>query len=183
VAAGSFATWVACLTKDGCPVPSDPRYDSCQNILPPEVTDLIDACRDINAWTKACAGKGPAGIPVNEISFTECLAQAQPFSVVSYIAYADCTTTAPCDDIAARVTCYLSLRFRDRSRITQQCKALVGFANSCGSDLGGGSTPACEAIFATFTPASLDEFIACVKANPCGDAPAATECARSLEIQ
>jgi hypothetical protein len=179
-----FAEWVACVTKEGCPIADDPRYDRCQEIiLPPGGAGLIDACVIVSGWTTECAGGAPDYFPVVETSVAACLVEAEPFVAESYLEYARCLEQAACDDVTARVDCLLLLQLTDPSQAAGDCQRLVAYAESCLSSIGGGSVDVCARLFARFTPSSLASYVDCVTAAACDDAAASLACTALLDIQ
>lgn len=179
----TFESWVDCITADGCPVPDDPRYDVCQQeILGPGAANLIDACVIVTAWTEECASQ-PLDIPVSEMSFPECIAEAELFSSESYLNYGLCLQTVECNNFGLRLDCIFRLRLLDPSHQVVACERLITFAATCGSDIGGGSIDACSRLFARFTPESFDAYVTCIEAGPCDDPAASAQCFPLLDVQ
>ncbi len=183
-AAVPFADWVECITAGGCPLPDDDRYDECQDVVPPAMLDLLDACLIIEDWTTACAEVVTSGVPVTETSLVECFIQAQPFTAASYLEYAECLEPVSCDDTLARYTCFgnLDLGVLDPTQVTSQCQELLAYAAHCNNGLGGGSIEACTTMFARVTPESFGAYIVCLKSYPCNDVAAGYECGEYLEF-
>jgi hypothetical protein len=179
----TFADWVECVTASGCPERDDDRFDLCQEaVLPESPLELIEACVLIVDWTSRCAGiADELPVPVGT-DYGTCIAQAEPFTTESYLAFAQCQDAVECDDLLGRISCLDALDFVDLGPAREACARLVTYSATCGSTLGGDSVDACEKTFARFTAASTSAFVDCVEGLSCGDPAALSTCSPLLEL-
>ncbi len=182
-AGSTFDRWVACVTDGGCPKDEDARYDACKNeVVPESATDVLDACMLITGWSARC-GDTAIKLPVDTgTDLYTCVAQAELFTAASYLAYGICLDGVACDDLVGRLECFFALEFLDTSGSTSACERLTAYSATCGSTLGGETVDGCRRLFARFTADSVEAFVSCVEASPCGDTAAFASCMSVLQL-
>jgi hypothetical protein len=177
-----FSDWVTCVSNAGCPTPQSQAYTQCQSDVGGSVATILDACNRLVTWSTACGEQAIGSFTLDETSFSECIAQAQPFTIESYALYATCLEGLQCDAMVDRLICLGSLELTDRTSIEAQCAELINFSSACDSLAGGGTVEICEANFHRFSPDSLQNYIDCLKSKPCEDRDAVRECSPLLVI-
>lgn len=167
----TFTAWVECMTGPGCPTSSDNRYSECQRyIVPTSVTDALEACGLIIAWTEGCEGQTSGYLAVDAQDITTCLVQTDVFTAASLLVYGTCLQDVACDDLALRLDCMAKLRFVDRSPAQAACESLIQYGTSCDVELGfRGSAEVCERLLATFTDESVQAYTDCITAGQCAE--------------
>jgi len=151
--------------------------------LPAGTAQVIDACVLLNAWNQACVDVSPDIGAVGGGDLGSCIAAAGPFTAESYLAYARCLGTVPCDDFAARLSCLTQLQLSAPDTANAACVLLTDYSAACGLSLGGGTVDACVRLFARFTAESLDAYVGCLEALACDATSAQVECGVLLRLQ
>jgi hypothetical protein len=180
-----LAQWVACVTRPGCPQVADERFRACGELfLPQPLTGLLDACYAVTTWTQTCGPLLPSEpILSNPNTYPTCLAASALFTLSSFEAFGRCISQISCDNGFGRAICLQGLQPVDVGAATPACEELLAFEAACGSSTGGASVQTCAAALGRATPESLQAYVDCMKAAPCGDPVAPVSCSQRLQPQ